>query len=102
MDHFQYWRMPFGLINALATFQRLMNQLFCGKSWDFVFVYLDNLLIVSKSVLDHLEHIKKVLDQLEEAGLRLMPQKCVFTRCQVEYLGHTITPKGVCPNDSKV
>ena len=56
MGHFQYRRMPFGLTNTPATFQRLMSQLFCGKAWDFVFVYLDDLLIVSKSVQEHLEH----------------------------------------------
>ena len=102
MGHFQYRRMPFGLTNAPATFQRLMNQLFCGKVWDFVFVYLDDLLIVSKSVQEHLGHLKKVLDHLDKAGLRLKPQKCVFVKQQVEYLGHTITPEGVRPNERKI
>ena len=102
MGHFQYRRMPFGLTNAPATFQRLMNQLFCGKAWDFVFVYLDDLLIVSKSVQEHLGHLKKVLDRLDEAGLRLKPQKCIFVQQQVKYLGHTITPEGVRPNDKKI
>ena len=46
MRHFQYRRMPFGLTNASATFQRLINQLFSGREWDFLFVYLDDLLIV--------------------------------------------------------
>ena len=94
--------MPFGLTNAPATFQRLMNQLFCGKVWDFVFVCLDDLLIVSKSVQEHLGHLKKVLDHLNEAGLRLKPQKYVFVKQQVEYLGHTITPEGVRPNEKKI
>ena len=102
MGHFQYRRMPFGLTNAPATFQRLMNQLFCGKEWDFVFVYLDDLLIVSKSVQEHLGHLEKVLDHLDKAGLHLKPQKCVFVQQQVEYLGHTITPEGVRPNDKKI
>ena len=102
MGHFQYRRMPFGLTNAPATFQRLMNQLFCGKAWDFVFVYLDDLLIVSRSVQEHLGHLKKVLDRLDEAGLHLKPQKCIFMQQQVEYLGHTITPEGVRPNDKKI
>ena len=102
MGHYQYRRMPFGLTNAPATFQRLMSQLFCGKNWDFIFVYLDDLLIVSKSVQEHLGHLAKVLDWLDEAGLRLKPQKCVFMQQQVEYLGHTISSERVRPNDKKI
>ena len=52
---YQYRRMPFGLTNAPATFQRLMNQLFSGEQWRFVFVYLDDLLIVSQSAAEHQE-----------------------------------------------
>ena len=61
MGLYQYRRMPFGLTNAPATFQRLMNQLFSGNGWNFVFVYLDDLLIVSQSFQEHLEHVEKVL-----------------------------------------
>ena len=57
---FQFWRMPFGLTNAPATFQRLMEKLFCGKEWEFVFVYLDDLLIISKSMEEHID-VGKVL-----------------------------------------
>jgi len=80
MGHFQYRRMPFGLTNAPATFRQLMSQLFSGQAWEFVFVYLENLLIVSKSVAEHLEHLRKVLDWLMEVGLKLKPIKCVFAR----------------------
>ena len=94
--------MPFGLTNAPATFQWLMNQLFTGPKWQFLFVYLDDLLIVSQSYEEHLEHIKQVLRQLEESGLRLQPEKCSFAQTEVEYLGHTLSPDGVRPNDCKV
>ena len=94
--------MPFGLTNAPATFQRLMSRLFTGKEWNFVFVYLDDLLIVSKSLTEHVEHVGKVLEKLREANLQLKPLKCKFAQQHVEYLGHTLTSKGVCPNDSKV
>ena len=99
---FQYRRMPFGLTNAPATFQRLMNKLFCGPKWNFLFVYLDDLLIVSQSFEEHLEHVEQVLKQLEDAGLRLRPEKCYFAQESVEYLGHTLSPVGVRPNDKKV
>ena len=99
---FQYRRMPFGLTNAPATFQRLMNQLFGGEQWKFVFVYLDDLLIVSQSAAEHKEHIKKVLTQLDKAGLKLKPSKCKFAQTTVDYLGHTLSAEGVVPNDQKV
>ena len=99
---FQYRRIPFGLTNAPATFQRFMNKLFCGPKWKFLFVYLDDLLIVSQSFQEHLKHLELVLNQLEEAGLRLRPEKCSFAQSSVEYLGHTLSPDGVRLNDNKV
>ena len=99
---FQYRRMPFGLTNAPGTFQRLMSKLFCGPKWNFLFVYLDDLLIVSQSFEEHLVHVEQVLKQLEDAGLRLRPEKCSFAQERVEYLGHTLPPDGVRPNDNKI
>ena len=99
---YQYRRMPFGLTNAPATFQRLMNKLFSGKEWDFVFVYLDDILVASKSTEEHLVHLQKVTKRLREAGLRLKPSKCIFATKQVEYLGHTLTAEGVRPNQKNI
>ena len=89
---YHYRRMPFGLTNAPATFQRLMNKLFSGKGWEQVFVYLDDILIVSASFED----------RLMEAGLRLKPSKCLFARKEVVYLGFTVSSEGVTPNHEKV
>ena len=80
---FQYKRMPFGLMNAPPTFQRLMNKLFSGTEWSFVFVYLDNIMIVSKSSEEHLQHVEKVLTNLEEVGLKLKPKKCAFAQTRI-------------------
>jgi len=99
---FQYRRMPFGLTNAPATFQRLMNELFSGCDWNFVFACLDDLLIVSQTFEEHLIHVEKVLQHLQEAGLRLKPQKSAFAQLEINYLGHTLSLQGVRPNDSKV
>ena len=66
---FQYHQMPFGLTNAPATFQRLMGKLFSGKEWEFLFIYLDDLLIVSRSMEEHVAHVEKVLGHLETANL---------------------------------
>ena len=79
-----------------------MNQLFSGEQWKFVFLYLDDLLIVSQSAAEHQEHIKKVLAQLHKAGLKLKPSKCRFAHTGAGYLGHTLTAEGVVPNDQKV
>ena len=86
--------MPFGLTNAPATFQRLMSQLFSGPEWDFAFVYLDDILIASASIDEHLGHVEKVLQRLKQSGLRLKPSKCMFATTEIQYLGHTLTPDG--------
>ena len=99
---FQFRRMPFGLTNAPVTFQHLMSQLFSGKEWEFVSVYLDDVLIASQSMTEHMEHVQKVLLRLKEAGLQLKPSKCMFATDEIEYLGHTLTPEGVKPNSKKV
>ena len=99
---YQYRRMPFGLTNAPATFQRLIDKLFNKKRWPFVFTYLDDILIASKSTEEHFEHVSAVLTKLTEVGLRLRPEKCSFARTEIDYLGHTITPSGVKPNNGKV
>ena len=70
---YQYCRMPFGLTNAPATFQRLMDKLF--NSWNFVFIYLDDILIASRSFSEHITHIMQVLQRLQEAGLKVKPSK---------------------------
>ena len=69
LGQYQYRRMPFGLTNAPATFQRLMSQLFAGKEWEFVSVYLDDILIASQNMQEHREHVRQVLLRLSEAGL---------------------------------
>ena len=99
---YQYRRMPFGLTNAPATFQRLMFQLFSGSEWTFVFVYLDDILVASSSVEEHVLHVRKVLQQIREAGLRLKPEKCNFATQKIEYLGHTLIPEGVKPNETNI
>lgn len=102
LGQYQYRRMPFGLTNAPATFQRLMSQLFSGKEWEFVSVYLDDVLIASCNIKEHVDHVRRVLIKLSEAGLRLKPNKCVFAADEIEYLGHTLTAEGVKPNSGKV
>ena len=79
-----------------------MSTLFAGQEWSIVFVYLDDLLVVSRSIGEHVEHLGKVFRKLEEANLKLKAQKCKFAQKKIEYLGHTLMVEVVCPNDGKV
>ena len=103
---FEFRVMPFGLTNAPAIFQRLMQRVLNGlnpeEGPDFVAVYIDDILIFSRTMSEHLHHVGLVLDCLQGAGLKLKPNKCHFLCQRVEYLGHLVTPHGLEPNPKKV
>lgn len=98
--------MPFGLTNAPAAFQRLMQRVLNGlnptEGPSFVAVYIDDILIYSQTLEDHLQHILQVLNRLKSASLKLKPAKYHFVCQRVEYLGYIITPEGLLPNPNKV
>ncbi len=98
--------MPFGLTNAPAVFQRLMEKVLAGlnpdEGPDFVKVYIDDVIVFSPTLEDHLCHLERVLEQIRVAGLKLKPSKCRFVAEEVEYLGHILTPKGVKPNPTTI
>ena len=87
---FEFRVMPFGLTNAPAIFQRLMQRVLNGlnpeEGPDFVAVYIDDILIFSRTMSEHLHHVGLVLDRLQGAGLKLKPNKCHFLCQRVEYL----------------
>ena len=87
---YEFVRMPFGLCNAPATFQRIMQVVLAGLEGSGVFVYLDDILIASKSFDEHLRQLREVFERLRSAGLRLKPKKCLFLRDEVPYLGHVV------------
>jgi len=87
---FWFLRMPFGLRNAPATFQRTMDILLSGLKWKTCLVYLDDIIIFSKSEEEHARHLDQVLTLLAGAGLSLNLKKCHFFRDTVDYLGHVI------------
>ena len=90
----------FGLRNAGATFQRLMDGIL--GDLPFCVVYIDDILIFSPSQEEHLQHIREVLRRLQENGLILHPGKCIFGQTNIEFLGHTISSDGVTPLPAKV
>ena len=98
---FEFLRMPFGLCNAPATFQRVMQHILAGMEWRHCFVYLDDILVVSRTFEEHIEHLREVFKRLRSAGLRLKPKKCLILRDEVPYLGHVISARGIRPDPSK-
>ena len=100
--HFEFLVMPFGLCNAPGTFQRLMNKVFAGNLNKFITVYLDDILIFSRSMEEHWKHLRWALDRLREAKLYGRLHKCEFLKDQVEYLGFEVSPRGVQASPGKV
>ena len=100
--HFEFIVMPFGLCNAPATFQRLMNKVFADKLDKFIAVYLDDILIFSQSLEEHWEHLRWALARLREAKLYGRLHKCEFLKDQVEYLGFEVGPRGIQASPGKV
>lgn len=102
LGFFEYNRMPFGLVNAPATYQRLMEQCFEGLHLDICYIYLDDIIIFSKTFEEHLERVEKVLQRLREKNLKLSPKKCEFFRQQVKYVGNIVSENGIEPDPEKI
>lgn len=98
---YQWKRMPFGLVNAPASFQALMTQVLRGLNWKTCLVYVDDILVFSNSFKEHLQHLEQIFTRLTEAGLTLKPSKCAFALSSVKYLGHVLTKDGVQVDVSK-
>ena len=100
--HFQFLKMPFGLRNAPITFCRLMSIILAGLIGETVWVYLDDLLIASRTKEEHEGQLRKVFKKLAEANLVINIKKSYFFRKCVKFLGHTLDMQGIGTNDGKV
>lgn len=100
--HWDFRVMLFGLTNAPATFQALMNTIFQPLLRQCVLVFVDDILIYKKTLADHLEHLKQVFAILEHHKLYLKFSKCSFAQSSLEYLGHIISAKGVATDPNKI
>lgn len=100
--HYEYKKMAFGLVNAPATFQRLMDQLLAEIKGEECLVYLDDIIIYSATIEEHCQRLERVLVRLENANLRVNLNKCTFAQQEVRYLGHLVTAEGVKPDPGKV
>ena len=92
---YEFQVMPNGLCNAPSTFQRLMEHVLRHLQWQICLIYLDDIIIYSKSFPEHLLHLALVFDHLRDAHLKLKPSKCQFACKSVPYLGFIATPDGI-------
>lgn len=99
---FEWNVMPFGLCNAPATFQRLMDRVLAGMQWETCLVYLDDIIVLAKDVPEMLQRLSQVFQRLKQANLKLKPAKCCLFRRQVVYLGHIVSEHGVATDPNKV
>ena len=97
---FEFLRMPFGLKNAGQTFQRMMDEIL--SDLDYLFVYMDDVLVASRTMAEHEEHFRELFRRLADHDLVVSPVKCQFGKTQIEFLGHTVTKDGIKPLPEKV
>ena len=107
--HYQYKVLPFGLTNAPGTFQAVMNNVFDDGSINpmhelskFALVFIDDILIFSKTAADHKRHIEIVLAELRKQSILIKASKCVWGQTELPYLGHIIGRDGIKPDPKKV
>lgn len=99
---YEFIRMPFGLKNAPATFQRVMDHVLRNLIGKCCLVYMDDIIIFSTSLQEHVENLKKVFAALRKANLKIQLDKSEFLKKEVEFLGHIVTDQGVKPNPNKI
>ena len=100
--HFEFLVLPFGLTNAPATFMHLMNSIFRPYLDDFIIVFLDDILIFSKTLAEHKIHVRKALDLLRRNKLYATAKKCAFFKEKLTFLGHVVSAEGISMEEDKV
>lgn len=100
--HYEFVRMPFGLKNAPATFQRVMDNILREHVGVICLVYMDDIIIFSTSLQEHLVNLGKILETLRKHNLKIQIDKSEFLQREVAFLGHVVTPEGVKPNPEKI
>ena len=100
LGKWEFLRCPFGLAQAPAYFQRLINEVLAP--FDFAFGYLDDILIYSPDVATHLKHLEQIFERLREVNLKLKIEKCSFLKKHIQYLGHIVSGDGIRPVPEKL
>lgn len=99
---FQMTRLPMGLKSSPSAFSRAMTIAMSGLNYESCFIYLDDLIVFGKNLIDHNKNLVKVLQRLRHVKLKLNPSKCDFLRKEILYLGHVISESGVSPDPEKI
>ena len=100
-----FWQcecMPFGLTNAPATFQRLMESCLGELHLNWCIIYLDDIIVFSRTPEEHIHRLRAVFEKLKAAGLKLKPSKCDFFKKEIKYLGHVVSEQGVSTDPDKI
>jgi hypothetical protein len=100
--NYEFLVMPFGLMNAPLTFQRLVDKVFNQREKEFTIAYIDDIIIFSQTWKEHLEHIELALKRLKTANLKIRLKKCYFGKRSADYLGFVISGEGIRSNPAKV
>ncbi|UYV65155.1 K02A2.6-like [Cordylochernes scorpioides] len=99
---YEFRVMPFGLCNAPATFERMMDKLLAGLKWTICLCYLDDIIVYATSFKEHIERLGKVLRCIQQAGLCINHEKCRFGSREIKVLGHLVTESGIRPDPDKI
>jgi transposase InsO family protein len=102
LGFYEFNRLPFGLSNSPATYQRLMEECLGDLNLTICFIYLDDVIIFSRSYEEHLDRLQQVFDRLRATGFKLSPKKCSFFKRKVKYVGHIVSGEGVEPDPEKI
>ncbi|XP_078461913.1 uncharacterized protein LOC144726833 [Lampetra planeri] len=98
---FQFNRLPMGLHSSPATFQRLMELVLSGLQWDTCLIYMDDVIVFSKTFEEHLRRLRGVFLRMRSAKLKFKPAKCHLLRRSVRYLGHIVDSSGISTDPAK-
>lgn len=93
---------PFGLCNAPATFQRMINKVLASQLWKVCLAYLDDIIVFSRTLTDHIRDLRSILSALDAAGLHLQPKKCDIAEGSIRYLGHVIDGESIRPDPENI
>lgn len=99
---YEFKSMPFGLCNAGASFQRLLESVLSSCQWRTCLIYIDDIIIFSETFEEHQQRLQEVLSKISEAGLKISPKKCKLFQKKVKFLGHVVSEEGVSPDPEKI
>ena len=98
---YEYTVMPFGLCNAPATFQRIIERALIGLQWKIAVLYLDDIVVFGRNFDEHMQNLEKVFDRLDEVNLKVKAKKCSFFKEEVKFLGHVVSARGIQTDPGK-